>query len=179
MKCLSSHRNKSNSGLTLIELLIASTLGLILLAALILLFIFFSRSFLAIGNYADLDRHSRNALDVITKDVRQAAGVIALTNRTLVMSNLNGTVFSYRSNASTLIRTWTNGQTTVLLTNMDYWNVQLYQKTPTNNFQFSPATLNIPVTGKLVDMSWKCSRKIMGETVNTESVQTTKIVLRN
>jgi hypothetical protein len=30
-----------------------------------------------------------------------------------------------------------------------------------------------------VDVSWKCSRQILGEKVNTESVQTAKIVMRN
>ena len=34
-------------------------------------------------------------------------------------------------------------------------------------------------TAKLIDVSWKCSRKIMGEKLNTESVQTAKIVIRN
>jgi hypothetical protein len=32
---------------------------------------------------------------------------------------------------------------------------------------------------KLVDVSWLCSRKILGRKVNTESVQTAKIVMRN
>ena len=32
---------------------------------------------------------------------------------------------------------------------------------------------------KLVDLNWRCSRQILQQKVNTESVQTAKIVIRN
>ena len=32
---------------------------------------------------------------------------------------------------------------------------------------------------KLLDVSWRCSRKVLGQKLNTESVQTSKIVIRN
>jgi hypothetical protein len=31
----------------------------------------------------------------------------------------------------------------------------------------------------MIDVSWKCSREILGAKINTESVQTAKIVIRN
>ena len=38
---------------------------------------------------------------------------------------------------------------------------------------------NNPAICKLVSVSWRCSRTILGQKVNTESVQTAKIVIRN
>jgi hypothetical protein len=32
---------------------------------------------------------------------------------------------------------------------------------------------------KLINMTWKCSRTVLGSKLNTESVQTAQVVLRN
>jgi hypothetical protein len=61
----------------------------------------------------------------------------------------------------------------------------LYRRNPiagTTN-QFWPATnssgkLDFTVA-KMVDLKWRCTRDILGKTMQTETVQTTKIVLRN
>ncbi len=48
---------------------------------------------------------------------------------------------------------------------------------------FYPATNSSgvydPSICKLINMSWKCSRTILGSKMNTESVQTAQVVLRN
>ncbi|MEJ2010407.1 MAG: hypothetical protein P8Z30_20015, partial [Acidobacteriota bacterium] len=72
----------------------------------------------------------------------------------------------------------------VLLTNCEYLAFGISQRNPSNEFCFYPATNTTtskldPSLCKLVDVSWKCSREIFGKKVNTESVQTAKIVMRN
>jgi hypothetical protein len=80
-----------------------------------------------------------------------------------------------------------SGQPTVTaLTGCDRWSFSLYQRTPwvtPTNILYYPAT---NITGrldvslcKLINLSWKCSRKILAQKVNTESVQAAQIVLRN
>jgi hypothetical protein len=64
-----------------------------------------------------------------------------------------------------------------MLTSCDYLSFNGYQRNPTNNFQF--LTASTPEQTKLISVSWRCSRKILGAKVNTESVQTAQICIRN
>jgi hypothetical protein len=72
------------------------------------------------------------------------------------------------------------------LTECDAWNFALYQRTPyvtTTNVLYYPATNDAGVFDvnlcKLINLSWKCSRTIFAQKVNTESVQAAQIVLRS
>jgi hypothetical protein len=72
----------------------------------------------------------------------------------------------------------TSTERRVLLRECEYVTFHVSQRNVSNNFEFY-STADQPALTKLVDVSWKCSRKILGAKVNTESVQTAKIVLRN
>jgi hypothetical protein len=86
----------------------------------------------------------------------------------------------YYSNTRQLQLEKTGTTTRVLLTECDRWDFKLFTRAPnvtSTNIVFNPTQdLN---ACKLIDMSWKCSRTILGQPVNTESVQTAKVVLRN
>ena len=91
--------------------------------------------------------------------------------------------FSYTFNpsAATLVRSNISNSagTRILLRGCDYVIFNVSQRRVTNNFQFY-STASQPTLTKLVDVSWKCSRKKWSTSqLNTESVQTAKIVLRN
>jgi len=68
---------------------------------------------------------------------------------------------------------------TVLLTQCDFLNFDISQRNPSNNFTFYPCPATNVSIAKLIDVSWRCSRQILGAKINTESVQTAKIVIRN
>ena len=53
----------------------------------------------------------------------------------------------------------------------------LYQRNPINGTYDQYPTAN-PDTCKLVQLSWICSRNILGKKANTESVQSAKVVIR-
>jgi len=175
---------RQRTGFTILEMLIGLGVASLVLGAVAVVAIYSARSFVALGNYADLDRASRNALDVLTRDIRQARGLTAFkTNKlTLTASDLSTLVFEYDPSAATLTRT-SASDSTVLLKECDYLKFAIYQRKPMAGFQFYPATnlsgVSDPSIGKLVDVSWRCSRKILALKVNTESVQTAKIVIRN
>ena len=172
------------SGLSLLEMMVAMGIGTMLLAAMAAFAVFTSRSFVATGNYADLDRASRATLDTLTRDVRQARSMTSYKTNQIVLKDHdnNSLTYTWDASAGTLSRKDANS-TVVLLQQCDYLNFGISQRNPSNDFTFYPAVNSSgqldPSMAKLVDVSWRCSRKILGKKVNTESVQTAKIVIRN
>ena len=180
-------------GFTLTETLIAVALGSLVMAVLGSLSLYGARSFAAMTNYVDLDNKSRLAVDLLSREIHQATGVVNLTtnlsSKTLTLTNANdGTVFdlAWSSSQKTLVLRKAGAPERTLLTGCEAWNVSLYQRTPivsaTNILCFpavKPGGAVDSSQAKLIDMSWKCSRTIMGQPINTESIQTAQIVLRN
>jgi hypothetical protein len=172
-------------GFTLMEVIIMSGLATIVIAAVGAFTIYATRSFLALGNYNDLDNASRNALDRLSREIRQTKSLASYATNKLVFVDYDGnTNLTYQwtppagTNAGHLDRT-KNGVTSILLNQCDYLNFGISQRNPSNGFNFYPADTNILSTVKLIDMNWRCSRKIRQLKVNLESVQTAKIVMRN
>jgi Tfp pilus assembly protein PilW len=174
------NRAAKSVAMTLIELLIATGIGLMVMTAVATLMVFTLRSFVALSNYNDLDQASRNALDSMSRDIRQATNVSGLfTSASYIALRLNNNALQYIWVPNKLWR-YKDGQAqpwTVVLEQCDYLRFGISQRNPSNNFSFYPAAGQ--TTAKLVDVSWTCSRQIMQQKVNTESVQTAKIVLRN
>jgi len=169
-------------GFTLVEVLVMSAIATIVIAAVMTFTLFATRSFLALGNYDDLDRTSRNALDRLSREIRQTEKLSAYATNKLTFVDYDGATLVYQwtppagTNAGHLDRT-KNSVTTTLLPLCDYLNFGISQRNPSNNFTFYPTTNLSSV--KLIDMNWRCSRKILQLKVNIESVQTAKIVIRN
>ena len=67
-----STRSPARNAWTLVEVSVAVCLSSVIMAALMQTSLFTSRSFVAMGNYNELDQLSRNALDTMTRDIRQA-----------------------------------------------------------------------------------------------------------
>jgi prepilin-type N-terminal cleavage/methylation domain-containing protein len=65
------------SGMTLLEMLIATGIGSLLLAAVATLTLYGTQSFAGIVNYVDLDAKSGNTLDRVSRELRLATAVIA------------------------------------------------------------------------------------------------------
>ena len=174
---------------TLVEVSVATAVGSIVLAAVATLTMYAAKSSTAMVNYADLDSKSRYALDVISREIRQASGLLAFqTNTSFTLTNANAATtvtLTYNPNARTVVMSKTGQSDLTALTECDVWNFSLYQRTPyvtpTNVFYY-PATNSAGVLDvnlcKLINLSWKCSRTIFAQKVNTESVQAAQIVLR-
>ena len=176
-----SARRRNCTAMTLVEMLIAVTISVTVFAMIGAITIFTARSFVALSNYANLDNSSRRALDTLSRDVRASRTVLSpFTSQSLkLMANDSNTVtYTYTPSTRRLTRTSNDG-IKVLLDQCDFLNFHIYQRNPSNNWQWYPVQSNLLSTAKLVDVSWKCSRKILGQSVNTESVQTAKIVIRN
>ena len=82
-------------GWTLVETMVATSIGALLVLGSIQMMMYTAYSFAALGNYADLDRMSRNALDLMGRDIRSAKVVQYFSTNSVTFTNSDGTAFSY------------------------------------------------------------------------------------
>jgi hypothetical protein len=142
-----------------------------------LLVFYTAHSFAAMFNYVDLDQYSRNALDRMSMEIRQADRLVSSTTNQLVFSYNGGTLsYTYDPTAQTLTRVF-GAQTDVLLTQCRQLLFTIYQRNPIGG-SYDVYPTGTATTTKLVQLNWTCSRSILGQAVNTESVQSAKVVLR-
>ena len=65
----------------------------------------------------------------------------------------------------------------MLLTECDQLSFAIFQRNPSNSvYDYFPTAT--ATNCKMVNVNWTCTRKILGSAVNSESVQTAKIVIR-
>lgn len=172
------------AGWTIVEMMVALSCGTIILAAFVATTVMVSNTMVSVGNYNDLNKMSRQTLDWFSRDVRNASSVSdASTSTMLILTNsYSGTkIIQYVWDGSNVLSrtesTSTTTNTTSMLTNCEVFSMSFYQRNPTNNFSF--VTSAIPAQIKLISVSWRCSRTVLGSKLNTESVQTANVVMRN
>jgi Tfp pilus assembly protein PilW len=163
-------------GMTLPEMMVATSVGMLVMAVVATLFVTSSRSFAAIGNYVGMDANSRNALDHMTQDIRQAGNLTEFSPTHLAFTALGQTnsflVYNWDSGTRCLTQ-WKTGDTTTntLLTDCGQLTFSLY------NSAFAPTT-NI-LEGKGLSVNWTCSRLVIGQQNTSEDMQQALIVIRN
>jgi prepilin-type N-terminal cleavage/methylation domain-containing protein len=179
MDCKNTFIKNRQAGFTLAEVLVASAMSLMLAAILGTFFFFSLRGFAAMTNYADMNQRSQMALDKMAKDIRQARSLTAYTTNSLTFLDVSNQPLKYTFDASkgTLARV-SGAVTTTFLTNCDSLQFFIYQHTPiSNTFDcYNPAGV---ASARVIQMTWHCSRKIMGTKATTESVESATLSLRN
>ncbi len=165
--------------MTLVEMMVAVGISGVLLLALAALTMHTGRSFAALANYADLDKSSRAALDQMSRQIRQTNKLLEGDNHNLVFEDADGKRLEFRYSAAsrTLSRTKEGEGSKVLLKNCDDLAFSLFQRNPIGGtYDVHPTAT--PATCKLIQLRWTCSRDMIRAKVNTESVQSSKIVIR-
>jgi Tfp pilus assembly protein PilW len=172
---------QSRRAFTLVELMVASTISVFVLGTVMVSFVVMSRCFNAIGNYADLDRQSRNTLDIMSRDIRQTGHLTNWTSTSLSFTNVDGGVLRYTYLTNSALLTYTNGSTRqsgVLLSNCTALTFSIFQRTPTNGaICFYTASNAVSAKGILV--TFTCLRTNYLGLTDSETVQTASIVMRN
>lgn len=165
--------------MTLVEVMVATGIGTMILAAAGSLMVYNARSLAALSNYADLDRYSRGAVDKLSQDIRQATELVGFTSTELQFNSSRGRsniTYTYYPDSRTLVRRQGYNRET-LLQECDSLTFTVYGRNNVSNTWDQFVVTN--ATGaKLIKLNWTCSRTILGQAVNTESVQTAKIVMR-
>jgi prepilin-type N-terminal cleavage/methylation domain-containing protein len=168
----------SRAGFTLVEFLITLAVGSIIFLAVAVLGLYAGRSFAGLANYTDLDARSRNALDRLTRDVRQVNRLAASSATALTFEDADGASLQYVYSPETRTLSRVKGSNTeVLLTECDSLSFSIFQRNPIGG-TYDQFPTGSAATTKLINVTWTCSRQILGTAMNTENVQTAKIVIR-
>ncbi|HLH54792.1 MAG TPA: prepilin-type N-terminal cleavage/methylation domain-containing protein [Verrucomicrobiae bacterium] len=172
-------RRKLREAFTLVEVMVASALGLLLTTAVLSLCYFTSRSFAAMTNYTDMALASRMALDQMSRDIRQQRLLTAYATNAISLQDANSNTLQYIYNpgARTLVSV-SGGRTNTYLTQCDSLQFWIYQHTPISN-SFTCYSAAVLTNARLVQVTWSCSAKILGLKVNTEVTESASIALRN
>jgi Tfp pilus assembly protein PilV len=173
-------------GLSLVEVMISMGVFSVAAAALGMLLMFGARSVAQLSNYAELDASNREAVDRLTREIRQSQYVIGFNNDTnaswLTLKNGAGQDVTYSFNGAkrTMERT-VDGVAQTLLTNCTILNFNCYQRNPmSNDFRIYNIGANNPQKYiKAVELTWR-TRKTLNSTtiINSENVQTARIIIR-
>jgi hypothetical protein len=172
------------SGFKLIEVMIAVAIAGMVMALVMTLYLFGMRSFGAIGNYAEMDAKSRQALDLMLREVRQSSTVVGFQTNgptpwlSVAYTNAPGITNTFVWDSTTNGFTWTKtGRAPrTLLSGCTKWSFACYQRAPNSDGTF--VTTPTGKRTKLINLSWTCSRTNVGQ-ITTESMVTAEVVLRN
>ncbi len=185
-KNLVPNRSNHSMGMTLVDLLISLAVASIVLTVVMSFYVFALRGFGALGNYTQMDSKSQQAVDLMLREVREANMVVGYQNNGsgtwLKLANTNASpavTNTFTWDPTTSFLTWdkTGQATRTLLTGCDSWTFTFYFRVPDSNGVFYSTT--DASACKLINMSWKCSRSNITKKMNTESVVTAEVVLRN
>jgi Flp pilus assembly protein TadG len=168
---------RTKGGWALAEGMVALSVGLTFLVALAGIFVNCSLSFAEVGNYVNMDRKSRNALDQMTRRIRSSKSLQSFDPALLVFNydSAGTTNLAYRYDATSGLVTeeWTvSGTTTVttLLSGCNSFAFSLFDR------DLNPTT--VASSGKAISIAWQCNGTVINRT-NTESMQQAQVVIRN
>ncbi len=167
---------------TLVEISIAVAVFSISALALATILLFSVKSFAALANYSSLDQANRSAMDLLTREIRQARAVVDVSTNSITLINGEGLSITYFFNPQNknFVRNASDGSHKLLLDNCNLLTFKLFQRNPVNgSYDIYPAaTNNWQATVKVVQLSWKTSRTLLNGGVNSENIQTARVVIR-
>jgi prepilin-type N-terminal cleavage/methylation domain-containing protein len=178
---------KTRRAWTLVEMMVAVAIFSIGGLALTGAYLFSVKAMASLYNYAVLDQYNRQAMDLLTREIRQAKGVLAYTTNSISIQTANSdgsdgpnVTYSFSPGAKRMIRTSTDGTSKVLLNDCSLLSFKLYTRCPSNAVfgSFPVATNNWRQTVKVLQLTWKTSVSQPSGYANSENVQTARIVIR-
>ena len=178
MEFRTTHSRKQ-SGVVLVDMLVGLGISGIVMATLMSVSLSSARSFATMTNYSEMSADSRHALDTMAREIRNSKGVVDCTGDsiTLIDSRTNQFSFRFDEPTRTVVRS-ADGEDRVLLDGCDTMDWQLFQRTPKAG-SYEGYAASRPELCKLVQVTWVCSRTLFGKRMNTEMVQSARIVIRN
>jgi hypothetical protein len=169
-------RKTKTRGATLPDMMVSLGLGSLVLMVMAMVFNTSARSFATLGHYVSMDRNSRNAQDQMTTEIRNAGDLVEFSSSHLKFTALGQTnsflVYDWDATSRQLTQ-WKTGQSTtnVLLTECDELAFSLQK--------VSLASTTVVSDAKAVNVTWKCSRTLLGNKVASEDMDQALIIIRN
>src|SRR5881296_1718523 len=117
---------------SLVSILIGLGLTSLLLIGLASVYFYCTRSFADLGNYVDLDSKTRLALDVMSRDIRQADSLSSYTSNSATFKvGTNQLAYTFDTAKRTLTRQFGSTNTTLLKDCKDV-RYDIFQRNPVN-----------------------------------------------
>ena len=172
-------RARGVAAFTLVEYMIAMSVGLIVLAAACVLWGFASVTCAGLLNYVDMSMTSKNALEMVSREIRNAVAVQSFSASQLVLLDPREqqVTLTYDSASQTLKQTKGTEQK-ILLQGCSSFQFKVFQRTPT----YASDALSVATstnTAKVVQMQWTCARKLTGDKQNVENLVSSRVVIRS
>ena len=180
MSPISPRRARGCAAFTLMEMLVGISLGGIIVTVIAALSLYSGKNFAILANYMDMDSVGINAMDQVSRDIRQANGLLAFRTNTITLRTDNtnqNLIYSYSSTNRVLTRKLGTNAATTALSECDSLTFAMYQRTPISGSfnQYAPGDTN---EAKVIFLNWKCSRTIGGRKLTTDNASTARIVMR-
>lgn len=182
---------KRRGAFTLVEYMIASSIGLMVITVALVLWAYASKNCASLLGYMELSTASKNALDRMSQQIRNARQVASCAPEKLVLIVPGGSVaspwtmtYTYDKTNQLVRQTLLKGssgprESATLLTGCTNFSFAVYQRTPLSNsfvLQTNGFSTN---TAKVVQMQWTCLRKVTGSKSSLENQVSAKVVIRN
>ena len=194
MECKTTFTKSRRIGAIAAEWVVSVGLGGLLLATIAAFSLHGARTFVTLSNYADLNGQSRLAVDKMGQEIRQALKVTSYApEKITVLVGTNYVTYAYLANERKMTRQVGDGNPQTLLKGCDSARFDIFQRQATNT-DLSSAVSGIlsllplsvdPIyptatkdNAKIVQLTWNCSRSILGRKANTEAAQFARIVIR-
>lgn len=162
----------------MIEVMVASAVGAIVLTAVLSTFLFVGRSGVSLTGYTELERQARGALLQFGTDSRQASGIAWTNANTLQLTGEFGTItYTYDATAKQLTRS-TGGASRSLATNIASFSFRAFA-IDGNELPLATSPGTVGASTKMVQLQMTLVRTHVAAAKATESVVSARYVLRN
>jgi Tfp pilus assembly protein PilW len=162
--------------------MVSATIGLLFVVGIVLVFTTSSLGFARMGDYLNMDRSSRNALDQMTRNIRRAKLLTSFDSANLVFSYDSATAtttnlaYRYNSSAATVTEEWTSGGVTTTNTLLTGCSNVVFSLL---DHSLTPTTGVSAGQGKIISVSWTSYGTTHLTQPSTETMQQADIVIRN
>lgn len=171
--------NRTAAGFSLLEVLLACTLGGMALTLVMGASFYTGRTVASLTDSVNLSIQSRSMIDRMSQKIRQAQDVTEFQTSAITVV-VGGTNLTYRfvPNEKKLLEI-ENAVTNTVLENCSQLKFELFRRNPINNsFNQFPAD-NTLTEAKLVRVSWVCESQGVGQAKGASELVSSKIVLRS
>jgi len=167
------------SGFSLIEYLVTLTITVLIIAAGAAASENFLRAVAFLTNSVDLDAKNRLAVDRMSREIRGCDAVDSAWSNGLVLRvGTNLTAFEYNPATRELVRDHPETGTEVYLKGCDSVRFDLFRRNPLSgpydNYPTATTT-----NCKIIQISWVCSRSLLGFKANRGKMESAMVVIRN
>ena len=168
-------------GFTMVETMIGTAIGVVVIAAVLTTYILCLKQFNAISNYAEIHRGGRASVDQISQDIRGVSSISSFSSTDLMVTiptafSSAGSVVSNKTVTYTLQNgaLWrtdsSTGKTAMLTTNINSVTFSLYDKLG------NPTTVLSTAKGVQVDLRL---RKTVMSQIQSEDYLSARLTMRN